>query len=76
MSLGMVKKLRQQRRHTGEIGARHHRSGRKPKILAAHHRRMRTLLGGQPDRTLKERRAALALECSRPAILLRARRAG
>jgi transposase len=34
VSLGMVKKLLQQRRHTGEIGARHHRSGRKPLILS------------------------------------------
>ena len=59
VSLGMVKKLLQQRRHTGEIGHRHHRSGRKPKILAAHHRRMRSLLDGKPDLTLKELRAAL-----------------
>ena len=68
VSLGMVKKLLQQRRHTGEIGHRHHRSGRPPKILAAHHRRMRTLLGGKPDLTLKELRAAVELECSLPAI--------
>ena len=68
VSLGMVKKLLQQRRHTGEIGHRHHRSGRKPKILATHHRRMRWLLSGKPDLTLKELRAALDLECSLPAI--------
>ncbi len=68
VSLGMVKKLLQQRRHTGEIGPRHHRSGRPPKILAAHHRQMRSLLGGKPDLTLKELRSALELECSLPAI--------
>jgi transposase len=68
VSLGMVKKLLQQRRRTGEIGARHHRSGRKPMILAAHQRQMRTLLGKKPDLTLKELRAAVALECSLPAI--------
>ena len=68
VSLGMVKKLLQQRRHTGEIGQRHHRSGRKPKMRAAHHRRRRSLLGGKPDLTLKERRRALELECSLPAI--------
>ena len=56
VSLGMVKKLLQQRRRTGEIGARHHRSGRKPIILAAHKRQMRTLLGQKPDLTLKELR--------------------
>ena len=48
VSLGMVKKLLQQRRHTGEIGALHHRSGRKPIILASHRRQMRTLLGRRP----------------------------
>jgi transposase len=68
VSLGMVKKLLQQRRHTGEIGARHHRSGRKPMILATHQRQMRALLGKKPDLTLKELRAAVALECSLPAI--------
>ena len=68
VSLGMVKKLLQQRRHTGEIAPRHHRSGRKPKILASHHRKMRTLLGQKPDLTLKELRAAVALDCTLPAI--------
>jgi transposase len=68
VSLGMVKKLLEQRRRTGEIGARHHRSGRKPIILAAHARQMRTLLGQKVDLTLKELRAALELECSLPAI--------
>lgn len=68
VSLGMVKKLLQQRRHTGQIGPRHHLSGRKPMIVAAHHRQMRSLLGGKPDLTLKELRAALKLECSLPAI--------
>ena len=68
VSLGMVKKLIQQRRHTGEIGHRHHRAGRKPKILAAHRRRMRSLLDGKPDLTLKELRAALEVDCSLPAI--------
>lgn len=68
VSLGMVKKLLQQRRHTGEIGPRHHYSGRKPIILNDHHRQMRVLLGHKPDLTLKELRAALGLECSLPAI--------
>jgi transposase len=68
VSLGMVKKLLQQRRHTGEIAARHHRSGRKPLILASHQLQMRSLLAKKPDLTLKELRAAVALECSLPAI--------
>ena len=68
VSLGMVKKLLQQRRRTGEIGPRHHRSGRKPLIVAAHQERMRLLVKKKPDLTLKELRAAVALECSLPAI--------
>ncbi|HEX7516464.1 MAG TPA: hypothetical protein VF345_04175 [Chthoniobacterales bacterium] len=68
VSLGMVKKLLQQRRRTGDIASLHHRSGRKALIVAAHHRQMRALLSRKPDLTLKELRAALELECSLPAI--------
>ena len=68
VSLGMVKKLLQQRRRTGEIGPRHHHSGRKPMILEAHRRRMRLLVGQKPDLTLKELRTAMELKCSLPAI--------
>jgi len=68
VSLGMVKKLLQQRRHTGEIAPRHYRSGRKPLIVEAHRRQMRALLGKKPDMTLKELRVATALKCSLPAI--------
>lgn len=68
VSLGMVKKLLQQRRHTGQIGARHQYSGRKPLIVAAHHRQMQTLLEKKPDLTLQELRAATGLACSLPAI--------
>lgn len=68
VSLGMVKKLLQQRRHTGQIGARHHYSGRKPLIVAAHHRQMQTLLKAKPDLTLQELRTATGLACSLPAI--------
>ena len=68
VSLGMVKKLLQQRRRTGDIAPRHHRSGRKPLIVKSHHQKMRTLLNKKPDLTLKELRAALALRCSLPAI--------
>jgi transposase len=68
VSLGMVKKLLQQRRHTGDIAARHHRSGRKPKIVGVHQRQMRVLLSKKPDMTLKELRSAMELECTLPAI--------
>ena len=68
VSLGMVKKLLQQRRNTGDIRPRHHYSGRKPKILDRHRRRLRQLLSRQPDLTLTELRGATALTCSLPAI--------
>ena len=54
VSLGMVKKLLQQRRRTGQIGPRHHYSGRKPRILPAHHQQMRVLLRRKADLTLQE----------------------
>jgi transposase len=68
VSLGMVKKLLQQRRHTGDIRARHYRSGRKPKLLAAHEEQLQTLLGRKPDLTLRELRQTLGLNCTLPAI--------
>jgi transposase len=68
VSLGMVKKLIQQRRHTGSIAPLHHRSGRKPVILDSHRREMRLLLAKQPDLTLEEIRARLGLECTIQAI--------
>jgi len=68
VSLGMVKKLIQQRRHTGNISPRHHRSGRKPIIVAAHCQKMRALLSKKPDLTLSELRQALGVECTLPAI--------
>lgn len=68
VSLGMVKKLLAQRRRTGEIGARHRHSGRKPKLLEVHHRQMRTLLRAKPDLTLEELRVRAELDCALPTI--------
>lgn len=68
VSLGMVKKLLQQRRHIGDIAPRHHRAGRKPMIVAEHRKQIRMLLGQKPDLTLVELRRAMALECSLQAI--------
>ena len=68
VSLGMVKKLLQQRRRIGEVRAQHHRSGRKPHIVAHHHHQLRVLLDQKPDLTLKELRAATGLACTLPAI--------
>lgn len=68
VSLGFVKKLIQQRRHTGDIRPRHHLSGRKPTIVASHRQQMRKLLKEAPDMTLKALRTELNLNCTLPAI--------
>ncbi len=68
VSLGMVKKLLQQRRNRQEIGAQHYRSGRKPIILEKHREEMRTLLIKKPDLTLNEIREHMKLDCTLPAI--------
>ena len=68
VSLGMVKKLLQQRRRTGDIGPRHRYSGRKPLLVAVHRQRIRALLDRKPDMTLKELRQTMALGCTLQAI--------
>jgi len=68
VSLGMVKKLLQQRRRTGNIAPRHHLAGRKPVILPVHRSHFRALLQKKNDLTLKELRAASGLNCSLQAI--------
>ena len=68
VSLGLVKKLLQQRRRNGDPAPRHQHSGRKPKILAHHRRHLRALVRERPDRTLPELRAAAGLDCTLPAI--------
>ena len=68
VSLGLVKKLLQQRRRTGDIRPRHRFSGRKPKITRQHQQRLRKLVHDQPDMTLEELRDALGISCSPQAI--------
>lgn len=68
VSEGMVKKLLQQRRHTGDIRPRHRNSGRKPVIVDTHRQRIRKLLGKKPDMTLEELREKLGLDCTIQAI--------
>jgi len=68
VSLGMVKKLLQQRRLTGDIAPLHGNSGRKPVILPTHQNKMRALLARKPKSTLKDLRKAIGLDCSLPAI--------
>ncbi len=68
VSLGMVKKLLQQRRHTGDIAPRYRFCGRKPMIVSVHRAQMRSLLARKNDLTLIELRQALGLQCSFQAI--------
>jgi len=68
VSLGMVKKLLQQRRDTGCIKSRHHLAGRKKTIVAEHRIAIRQHLKRKPDMTLAELREALGLSCTLPAI--------
>lgn len=68
VSLGLVKKLLQQRRRTGDIAPRHRHSGRKPMILAIHRQQLRALLARKNDLTLQELRKATGLGCSLQAV--------
>ena len=68
VSLGMVKKLLQQRRATGCIAPRHKNSGCKPKITLAHRQHLAELVHQQPDMTLEELREAIGVACTVPAI--------
>jgi transposase len=68
VSLGMVKKLLQQRSRTGCIKPRHHLAGRKRTIVAEHRMAMRKHLKRKPDLTLTELRDLLELSCTLPAL--------
>ena len=68
VSLGMVKKLLQQRKATGEIGDLYHRAGRKPMITESHRRDMAAAIRERPDVTLAELRDRLGLGCTLVAI--------
>ena len=68
VSLGMVKKLLQQRRRTGDIAPGHRYSGAKPKITPKHERELKRVVGRNPDMTLEELRDAIGVECTVPAV--------
>lgn len=68
VSLGMVKKLIQQRRQTKELGHRHRYSGRKAKILPEYRDKLEKLVADQPDLTLEQIKAKLGMTCTVPAV--------
>jgi len=68
VSEGMVKKLLQQRRRTGDIAPRHRFSGAKPIITATHQQQLRRLVRDNPDMTLEELRDAIGVACTPQAV--------
>lgn len=70
VSLGMVKKLLQQRRTTGCIKPRHHLAGRKKLIVAEHRIAIRQHLKRKPDLTLAELREQLASTAPCPLLTM------
>lgn len=76
VSLGMVKKLLQQRTKTGDIAARHRFSGAKPKITVQHQERLACLVREHPDMTLDELRGAIGVTCTPQAIFYVLKRMG
>lgn len=68
ISLGMVKKLLQQRRATDNIADRREFTGRPPIILEKHRQRMAELLNESPEMTLFQLKNKLRICCTLPAI--------
>lgn len=76
VSLGMVKKLIQQRRHTGDIAPLHHRAGRPRKLAGKGDARLSELVGKRPDATLEQLREGLPIKCGISTIHRALRRLG
>ena len=67
VSRSWVRRLKQRRRETGEIGPRRGKTGPKPK-LKNHLDELRQLVEEQPDATLEELRQRLSVAVSVPTI--------
>jgi transposase len=68
VSLGMVKKLLQQQRGTGDLRPRYRFCGRKAKLMPEHGGALKTLVAKEPDVTLVEMKERLGLGCTVAAI--------
>jgi transposase len=76
VSLGMVKKLLSQWARTGDLRPRHRFSGRKARLLPAHGSALKELFAREPDATLAEMKARLALGCTVAAVHWAVKRLG
>lgn len=76
VSLGMVKKLLQQKRRLGTIGNLHKNAGRKPLIAGEALERLLLLVKERPDATLEELRERLSLDCDLSTIHRTLKRSG
>lgn len=68
VSLGMVKKLLQQRSRTGDLRPRYRFCGRKAKLMPEHGKALQALVAKEPDLTLAEMKERLGLSCTVAAI--------
>ena len=68
VSVGMVKKLLQQRRRTNELVHRHRYSGRKARILPEYREGLLALVAAQPDLTLAQIKEKLSMTFTVPAV--------
>lgn len=68
VSVGMVKKLLQQKAKTGDLRPRHRFSGRKARLMPEHGSKLKELIGQEPDLTLAEMKARLNLSCTVAAV--------
>ena len=68
VSLGMVKKLLEQRTKTGDLRPRHRFSGRKARLMPEQGSRLKQLIAQEPDLTLAEMKARLDLSCTVAAV--------
>ena len=75
VSSAWVRRLKQRRRETGQIGPRQQRHGPRPK-LAGHQEELGALVRQQPDATAEELRTRLKVSVSRPTVQRALRRLG
>ena len=75
VSPAWVRRLKQRRRETGQIGPRRQRHGPRPK-LSGHEDELASRVREQPDATAEELRTRLTVSVSRPTIQRALRRLG